>query len=391
MVPVLSCCEAKISNSDFNSILAEIVKIDGQLLNLNEIINKTFLEKENIEILFRLFLDNCREYDTKLKKEPSLIEKANKILILILHLEHSAHKEENYLVQLVMNHFEDLLEILPSKNSPSKMVNMGGDERKRLGLPRVEILRLIHHCLIINHKNFNLMVSMSKFGDVLKGLIFDFSCNDRFVGMAFDVVELVLETNHKALIRNVLGNGGVVTLLGSLVDGKNKNHFVLLKILKLVDIKFDEKCRVSLEKSVQGDSPQETSEKEEKTQFLKELQENESFEILQIKIYSQLKDKIKIYFDLEDNLNDRNNTRMSGSSIFSNNLMDDVDLNENNIENSLDSEETQELENIMQDDSNENDEERNSYGGIVRRRKVSEDNINVGSGRGRGGFSSDFM
>ena len=362
-------------------------------MNLNEIISKTFLEKENIEIMFRLFLDNCREYETKQKKEPSLIEKANKILMLILHLENSVNKKENYLIQFVMNHFEVLLEIISGKESPTKMVNVGGDERKRLGLPRTEVLRLIQHCLMINHKNFNLMMSMSKFGEILKEQIFHFSCNDRFIGMVFDILELVLETNHKALIQNVLGKGGVVTLIGKLLEGKNKNHFMLLKIMRLVDIKFDEKCRLSIERSVQTPVTQDEKDKEtqEKDLFLKEIQEDETFEILQIKIYSQLKDTIKIYFDLEENLNDRNNTRMSGSSIFSNNLMDDADLGGNDIENSLDSEEIQELENIMKDDSNENDEERNSYGGIVRRRKISEDNINVGSGRGRGGFSNDFM
>jgi hypothetical protein len=39
----------------------------------------------------------------------------------------------------------------------------------------------------------------------------------------------------------------------------------------------------------------------------------------------------------------------------------------------------------------DNDDIRNSYDGIIRRRKISEDNIKVGSGRGRGAFGTDFM
>ena len=36
--PLLACCEAKITEKEFKSILSEIVKIDGELMNLNEII-----------------------------------------------------------------------------------------------------------------------------------------------------------------------------------------------------------------------------------------------------------------------------------------------------------------------------------------------------------------
>ena len=129
----------------------------------------------------------------------------------------------------------------------------------------------------------------------------------------------------------------------------------------------------------------------EKILFLQLLEKSETFSILQIKIYSELKKCIKTYYDLEGDLNDRDNTRMSGSSLFSNNMMDEMELDQNNMSNSLDSEENRELENIMKDDSNDNDFERISYGGIVRRRKISEDNIKVDPGRGRGGFANDYM
>ena len=193
--PLLACCEAKITEKEFKSILSEIVKIDGELMNLNEIIKKTFLEKENIKFLFELFLDNCKEYEGKEKKEPSLLRKANRILLLILHLEEIGNKDKSCLVQLVMDNFETILEILQGKESLGKTVMVGGLERKRLGLSRVEILRLIHHCLIINHKNFNLMVSMSKFKEVLEELIGHYAGNDKFIIIVYDVLESVSYTH----------------------------------------------------------------------------------------------------------------------------------------------------------------------------------------------------
>ena len=400
--PLLACCEAKITEKEFKSILSEIVKIDGELMNLNEIIKKTFLEKENIKFLFELFLDNCKEYEGKEKKEPSLLRKANRILLLILHLEEIGNKDKSCLVQLVMDNFETILEILQGKESLGKTVMVGGLERKRLGLSRVEILRLIHHCLIINHKNFNLMVSMSKFKEVLEELIGHYAGNDKFIIIVYDVLELILKTNHKPLINSVLGNGGIEGIVTLISQGKKKNNFMLLKIMRLIDINFDLKCRESINKPLENKIKKKEDIKKkdvkeieetvnEKILFLQLLEKSETFSILQIKIYSELKKCIKTYYDLEGDLNDRDNTRMSGSSLFSNNMMDEMELDQNNMSNSLDSEENRELENIMKDDSNDNDFERISYGGIVRRRKISEDNIKVDPGRGRGGFANDYM
>ena len=400
--PLLACCEAKITEKEFKSILSEIVKIDGELMNLNEIIKKTFLEKENIKFLFELFLDNCKEYEGKEKKEPSLLRKANRILLLILHLEEIGNKDKSCLVQLVMDNFETILEILQGKESLGKTVMVGGLERKRLGLSRVEILRLIHHCLIINHKNFNLMVSMSKFKEVLEELIGHYAGNDKFIIIVYDVLELILKTNHKPLINSVLGNGGIEGIVTLISQEKKKNNFMLLKIMRLIDINFDLKCRESINKPLENKIKKKEDIKKkdvkeieetvnEKILFLQLLEKSETFSILQIKIYSELKKCIKTYYDLEGDLNDRDNTRMSGSSLFSNNMMDEMELDQNNMSNSLDSEENRELENIMKDDSNDNDFERISYGGIVRRRKISEDNIKVDPGRGRGGFANDYM
>ena len=364
--------------------------------NLNEIIKKTYLEKENIETIFKLFLENCQTYHSKQKKEPSLLKKLNKTLLLMLHLEYVVKKDESTLIQLVMDQFDMFLEILKVNETKSKVVE-GGCEREILGLNRMEVLRLIHHCLIINHKNFNLMVSMSNFGEILTQLVSKFHCNDRFVSNLFDLIELVLFTNHKPLIESVLGNNKIGIMLQLMINNPKTNHFMTLKLMRLVDAKFCDKCVEVLEREVgkdeklpvtdyfKPDSPESVS----KT-FLEELQNNETFSIVQIKGYGALKKEIRIYFDLEKELDDRNNLRMTGSSIFSNNLIDDMDLdNSNKMPTSVDSDEREEFEKMENKD--DNDEMRNSYDGIVRRRKISEDNIKVGSGRGRGTFINDYM
>lgn len=397
LTPLFSCCDAKISEEDFKSILAEITKTEGELQNLIEMIKSTFLKKEHIEILFKMFLENCKEYHTKAKKEPSVVEKLNKVLLIILHFENEVNKEKNVLVQLVMDHFESLLEVLSEEDSQTRLVGEGGHERRAFGLSRVEVLRLVHHCLMINHKSFNLMVSMSKFGETLAGLVTCFRANDRFVGGLFDVVDLVLATDHKPLIESVLGNGRVVFIVQKMLEGTTANKFMLLKLMKVIDCKFDEKCLSVLEKTapVAKETPEifntDSPDSVAKT-FLKDLQKGEAFAVLQIKLYPGLKEAIKIYFDLEEELKDRNNRKISGSSIFSNNLLDEVELSGelHRLPNSVDSDEKNELENMMDDDLGDNDEERLSYGGIVRRRKISEDNIKVGSGRSRGMFNSDF-
>ena len=396
LTPLFTSCDAKITGEDFKSILAELVKPDSDLQNLNEIIKKTYLEKDNVETVFRLFLENCKSYPAKQKKEPSLLKKLNKTVLLMLHLEHVVKKEEGVLVQLVMDHFDTFLEILLGSDNQSKVVE-GGCERKILGLYRVEILRLIHHCLMINHKNFNLMVSMSKFGDILPQLVTHFHCNDRFLSSLFDVMELILSTNHKPLIESVLGNNKIGGMIQLITNNPHSNHFLTLKLLRLVDIDFCNKCVGVLERELSKDErlPKHDNYKSNSPDsvsktFLQELQKNDIFNIVQVKAYGQLKKDIRTYFDLEKELEDRNNLRMTGSSIFSNNLMDDNEMeNANQMPESMNSEERDELDNMANND--DNDDIRNSYDGIVRRRKISEDNIKVGSGRGRGAFGNDFM
>mgnify|MGYP001800169852 CR=1 FL=1 len=385
---MFACCEAKITEADFESILKELLKTDSEMANLIDFIKCTFLEKENLEVVFRLFLDVSSEYPQKQKKEPSMLLNLNRVLILILHMESKQGKSQ--LIQLVMDHFEQLLQVL-SVDSPSKMVVEGGGERKVYGLARVEILRLVHHCLMINHKNFNLMVSMSKFGEILSGLLGCFGNNSRFVSSLLEVIELTLETNHKPLISQLLTGKRVVFMISQMQASPNANEFLILKLLRSVDVKFEEKCRRLLDWPPEKKDAKKPEEPDVSTLYLTELQQDETFEIFQIKVYPQLKRSVEIYFNLEKEIQDRNNRKMSGSSIFSNNLIEDAELNANmnRLPNSVDSDEANELEGLNEEDFQENgDDGRDSYGGIVRRRKMSEDNIKVGRGRG---FGADLM
>lgn len=372
------------------------MKPDSDLQNLGEYLRSSFLDKDNIEILFKLFLENCKEYSGHPKKNPGMLNKLNKTLLLVLHLENQVKPEQGVLVQLIMDHFESLLEILQCPE-PQSAVCGGGREQSILGMFRLEIMRMIHHCLIIDHKNFYLMASMSKLGDILMALVDRFHQNDRFVLSLFDTIELVLASNHKPLIESVLGANRLVHVVNKMIQNPHSNRFILLRLLRLVDLDFWPKAFAVMER----DPTKEEKEEQQKalgqgaTQqvrkgFLEELQKTELFSLVQIKAYPFLKKEVKIYLDLEQELNDRKKLKMSGSSIFSNNLMDDADMGQlHRLSNSVDSDEKNELENMA--DRDDNDEERNSYGGIVRRRKLSEDNIKIGSGRARGTFSNDFM
>lgn len=395
MLPLFSASEIKMTKQNVDSTFKELLKTDSEMANLIEFLGQTFLEKENIKVLFKLFLELCKEYPRQQKKEPSLLLKLNRILIIILHMESHTHKGQSSLVQLVMDEFDPLLEVLCVDESESKLMVEGGTERRVYGLPRMEVMRLIQHCLIINQKNFNLMVSMSKFGDTLLGLMNCFPDNERYLSSMLDVFELVLKTNHKALICNLLKSERIVFLINKMQSTVNKNCFVILKFLRLVDIKFNEKCLLVLEWEKEKEKEKEGSKKEGSQEksvgkvFLEELQSNETFEIFQLKVYPGLKESIKIYFELEKEIKDRNKRRMSGSSIFSNNLIEDMDINDKlqKLPDSVDSEEKN--EGVNEEDFND-DEDRDSYGGIIRRRKMSEDNIKVGGNRNRG-FANDLM
>lgn len=396
LLPLFSSCDTKINGKDFQLILVEIVKPDTDLQNLNEFLKKTYLDKDNIEVVFKLFLENCKEYSSQPKKNPGMLVKLNKALLLVLHLENQIKRESGVLVQLIMDNFDLMLDILQCQE-PHSTVCGGGREQRVLGLFRVEILRLVHHCLIIDHKNFNLMASMSKLGEILMGLVDRFHQNDRFVLGLFDTIELVLGTNHKPLIESLLGSNRVTHILNRMIQNPQSNRFILLRLLKLVDLQFWPKCFAILEREATKEEQEERDKMvtQNATQlvrkaFLEELQANELFEVVQIKAYPWLKTDIKTYFDLEQELNDRKNLKMSGSSIFSNNMLDDVEIgNLHKMSSSVDSDDEEELANMA--DRDDNDEERNSYGGIVRRRKISEDNIKVGHGRGRGVFGADYM
>jgi hypothetical protein len=383
-----------MTSENVESTLKELLKTDSEMGNLIEFLNQTFLNKENIKTLFKLFLEVCKEYPLKCKKEPSLLLKLNRVLIIILHMESHTKKGQSSLVQLVMDDFDPLLEVLCVDEACSKLMVEGGTERRVYGLPRVEVLRLIHHCFMVNQKNFNLMVSMSKFGETLMALMNCFADNERFLASLLDVVELVLQTNHKPLISNLLGSERIVFLVNKMQVAKKKNNFVILKLLRLVDIKFDEKCLLVLEwESQKKENTQNEETKSVAQTFLEELQSDETFEIFQIKVYPSLKESIKIYFELEKEIKDRNNRRMSGSSIFSNNLIDDLDITDKleKLPTSVDSDEKNDLEELNEEDFNDDDNDgRDSYGGIVRRRKMSEDNIKVGKGRNRG-FGNELM
>lgn len=363
---------------------------DSDLQNLNEFLRSTFLDKNNAHILFKLFLERCRDYPAAPKKQPGTLSRLSKTLLLALHLENEVHKEDGVLVQLVMDHFEELLEILRGAPPDTQL-----GEKSPFGVFRVEAMRLVQHCLMVDRKKFHLMVSMSQFGDLLLELTRRFAVNDRFISLLQDTLELVLTTQHKPLIESVLGGGRAGHLVLALNSQPQSNRFAVLRLLRLVDVSFLDKCLATLEREPSKEEKAEQKAlakalagKTVEKAFLEALQSEETFEVAQIKTYAALKKQIETYFALEQELNDRKNMKLSGSSIFSNNLMEDMELHRR-LSNSVDSDDKEELENMAEAD--DNDDERNLYGGVVRRRKISEDNIKVGSGRGRLGFGADLL
>ena len=62
LLPLFSACEIKMNQKNIESVLKELLKTDSEVGNLVELIRKTYLEKENIEVIFKLFLEICQEY-----------------------------------------------------------------------------------------------------------------------------------------------------------------------------------------------------------------------------------------------------------------------------------------------------------------------------------------
>ena len=448
-------------------------------------------------MIFDLFLELSFMYKNNKRKEPSVLSHLAKILIISLHLENCLGGEEGHLIQYIINNFEKLTDLLDSDKDQPQIFMKGMEESVKLGVHRLLVIKLLIHAFLVDYKKFNLYVSMSELGKLLLKQSKVFKENDRFVMVLYDLFAVVLRTEHKALIENIISKETVEQLLDTFGKTKGFNKLVMLKFLKMFDAEFegiteelaqDEELSVEVavteerahlrleakkeetakqkicelekpekdplsklidsENSPTKKTPNETetdlredniaqkSEKSEtksnqaeseiifnvRQEILQELLKQEDFQKIRKELYKNLRPEIKIYVNLETEIQNRNNRKTSSSSVFSNNLVDDLynynlDSDPDRINELLGSDVIKNMRTLESDDpgndfsidlvgeyqgvarrvdlgneeyEEELETERESFGlGVIRRRKISEDNIKVGGRRFQGIKSHD--
>lgn len=408
------------------------------LRNLKETLNATFLLPEHQKKIFSLYLSYLKSYHAGQKKDLGTIDNLSKLVVILIQIENMLNSQPNNLLQTVIDHFDDLIDLLSPSPSNSQLKETHY-EKRRFGHHRIHILRLLTNCIAIGNKKFSIKVSVSEFGETVAKLFEVFPSNDRLAVEGLRLYKSILNTNQRVLVETVCKLEIITRVLNSLLKPKNANKLTILKFLRTFDIGADKKMKgvkdrkqkeiKDVLKSIESkiNSPSQIAESMtpstnlstqnnllsatqsqvismtgEKlanswaTQgYLRSISQNPKFKDLTLNIYSSCENEIKIYLNLEEELtSDSGFRKNTESSVYSNTLIDELEAY--GSADSGDQSGTKDMKVRRVSDAssgdvedspikdfgetynpNSDDYENNFSYPQIRRRKISEDNIRV--------------
>lgn len=410
---------------------------------MKDILSATYLNKDNISAIFSLYLEYLKCYKSGQKKDLSTVENLSKLLVLLLQFERTLSPDTNTLLQTTIDHFDELLELL-APEPPLQLHLQNPHEQRRLGHHRLHILKLLNHCIAIKNKKFSLKVSVSDFGATLAALYAAYPNNDRMAAEGQKLYSTILATNERVLVEHVCADKHIIQVLQSLLAPPNANQLTILKMVRLFDLgsqikmaAVDTREETDISKAIHKIKPQIEHPKPQiaesmapsmnpnttepnlsQTQsqviklddrklsnswaiqgFLRSLSKNTKFNAVTLQIYQRCEKDLKVYLQLEREMNNQAGFRKNTeSSVYSNTLIDELDAY--GSEDSGDRNGNSNPPKLQTSDSNsehaktspindfkdmlersgeaegDGEDQRYSYN-HNRRRKISEDNIRV--------------
>ena len=380
--------EAKVTYDMFSKLMKELFTEElypTKLLNLIEFYNQTVFSKTSFNNYLDFFLEECNKSKSNQTINITTLDYLSKIIICGLHFETFKKGGEMKFVQNIIDKLTTILELLDIKKNPENTVIEGMSERPKLCSYRQFILKIITHCFLINKKNFNIYVSTTNFMSILKKLLKMFCDNDRFIQIFYHIIEAISLTKHDTLINNFLSDEDKIDILKINIDIGRSNKYIILRLLKLFDPEFLERCENIFKNK---NKIKNNNLHIESPTLSKDFSEWKEY------IYSRFKEEIIIYEELDEDRQNRHKRKDTSSSMFSNNLLDDSEKFENgNLKNLIDSDplldnESEKILSSIKPPINDFEIEleqeteaiENEASELpVRRRKLSEDNIQLRS------------
>lgn len=359
--------EAKVSFDMFSKLMEELFNPEiysNKLKNIIEFFNFTVFSKSSFLKYFELFLEEAYKSKAGNLINITSLDYLSRIIVISLHYESFNKSDQQDMIQIIIDNFSSLLELLENKDNPKQIIVEGTLEKPKLGSHRSFILKILIHCFLVKNKKFNLCVSTSDFKKNLLKLLKVFGSNDRFIHSFRQIVDSVFKSKNEILMTNLFSESDKVEILKILMQNEKANKFIILKLLKLFEEKFSLQCKEENEKPAKD-------EQENKIEEIQSLKNMKDF------IYKKLSNEIKCYENLDKERKDRHQRKDTDSSMFSNNLLDDSEKFEaNNLKNLIDSDPPKNDFHIELEEETES-LEIDEIEEPVRRRKLSEDNIKL--------------
>lgn len=373
---LFNSAEAKVSYDMFSKIIKELFNeqlYSNKLKNMAEFLNLTVFAKKSIKKYLEFFIEKANLFKSGNLLNISCLDFLCRIIICSLHFENLNNSLDNHCIQNIIDNFSELLSLLNISKNSNQIVMEGSIEKQKLGSHRKFILKLFIHCFLVNNTKFNLCVSTSDFANILLKLLEIFADNDRFMQVFYQIIYTSLKTKHETMLNILFCEVNKKKILYALMTNNKSNKFFVLKLLKLFDKNFIERCFA-------------IGENKSGSKELPVLNNNMELDTIKEYVYIKLDKEIKCYENLDKERKDRFKRKDTDSSMFSNNLLDDSDKFESsNLKNLINSDPPQtELpkeEEVHNDFEIELDEEEEidfkEDTNTIRRRKISEDNIQL--------------
>ena len=300
---------------------------------MKEFIQLTILDKNNINCLFEILVQTLLQFQSRNKHDPTVIENLSKLVIMTIHFENVIQPEKSQMIQQIIDNFEKITGLLLTTSDKIEKVMKGNQELPKVGMFRIQILKILEQCFWINFKKFNLFVSTSNFGNILENLMENFNENDYFILSFYNIIQLIMKTEHVVLINNCLSIDRIKLFIRSMRQVKNFNKLILLKFLKFFDRKFEENLQslfknelakegsnANLKENLENETPKKLLD----INLLTELSNDKEFSNLKMEVYHSLKNHIKVYLDLDEEIKYKNLQTNSVDSYFSSEIGDET-------------------------------------------------------------------